>query len=118
MKKTASGIIKFMGWSFHFDLDDGEMIVKTGIPRRPTDEEQAAIEDAIKHLATTLSILSKRVDMSDAAKENGIEDLADQLLSLDERDAFEDFVKGLAKKFEENGEKKPHNPFDDIFKRR
>jgi hypothetical protein len=118
MKKTVSGIIKLPGWSFHFNLEGGMMKVETRVPRKHTDEEEAAIADAVKHLNTTLSILSERVDMTDAAKENGIEDLADQLLSLDERDAFEDFVKGLAKKFEENGEKKPHNPFDDIFKKR
>ncbi len=114
MKKTASGIINLKGWSFHFNLDDGKMIVKTGIPRRPTDEEQAAIADAVKHLNTTLSILSERVDMSDAAKENGIEDLVDQLLSIDKRDAFEDFVKGLAKKYDE--EKNRNNPFDGFFR--
>ena len=118
MKKTVSGIIKLKGWSFHFNLEGGMMKVNTGVPRKPTDEENAAIEDAIKYLNTTLSILSERVDMTDAAKENGIEDFAEQLLSVDERDAFEDFVKGLAKNYEERDEKKPHNPFDDIFKRR
>ena len=118
MKKSVSGIIRLPGWSFHFNLDDGKMIVKTGIPRRPTDVEEMAIEDAIEHLNATLSILSKRVDMTDAAKETKFEDTVDQLLSEDEREAFEDFVKGLAKGFEERDKKKPHNPFDDIFKRR
>ena len=94
------------------------MKVSTGVPREPTDEENAAIKDALQHLNTTLSILSERVDMTDAAKEKGIEDLADQLLSVEGKDAFEDFVKDLAKRFEERGKKKSQNPFDDFFKRR
>ncbi len=117
MKKTASGIIKLKGWSFHFDLDDGKMIVKTGIPRRPTDEERAAIADAIKHLNITLSILSERVDMTEEAEANGCIDPLDILIPADERKLFEDFVKDFAKGFEERDKKKSSDPFDDLFKR-
>ena len=116
-KGKVSGIIKFPGWITSFDLQGRKMNVRTRVSRTPTEAEKRAISDAIEYLTLTLSMLSEQVDMSEAEGHKGAKSVSDVLLSEKEKSAFEDFVKNLAKSFEEKNEKKRNGPFGDFFGR-